>query len=112
MNNTGGSYYSSVENLKSKPTILSLVIEFPFDFTISKVMIWIGCYLGLIQLTTAPIATEVAIIISLFVKSISPITCDHMVCQASYLLATSFAYAHFVLQIPLLGGKPPIPLFC
>src|SRR5699024_2281912 len=31
--------------------------------------------------------------------------------QASYLLATSFAYAHFVLQIPLLGGNPQSPFF-
>ncbi|WP_440857877.1 hypothetical protein [Staphylococcus shinii] len=28
---------------KSNPTKKLLVIEFPFDFSISKSMIWIGC---------------------------------------------------------------------
>ncbi|MFP4937750.1 hypothetical protein ACJVXT_12355, partial [Staphylococcus pseudintermedius] len=62
-------------------------------------------------LKPAPIATEVAIIISLFVKSFSPITSNYVVWQASYLLATSFANAHFVLQIHLLGVNPQSPFF-
>ncbi|WP_219565439.1 hypothetical protein, partial [Staphylococcus haemolyticus] len=52
-----------------------------------------------------------AIIISLFVKSISPITSNKLVWQALALLATSFTYVHSVLQTRLLGVNPQSPLF-